>query len=1009
MSSTAAAFRATVTAAGFVLDVPVIGAAEAAGRVLAHWADGADLRRLPDGRWLLVLAEPVGTRGDRAPGLPVRRSGGGLAAVGTEGLPVPAGRLALAVAGVVTTHRIADLPPLDPSDWLDPTGLTPHRLAPVGVVAEPGPVVEDLARPARPDLRAAAGVGARSARARRLIEAAPAGGRRRPRLRLPGRLGPAGLFRWFRLPRWGDASGRVAFVTVAVLIVVGAVLLSLWFARLVLDRGLHSSGGLLVVLAVALTIARARNSLGGTPGGSRSTARPAPPAAARPRRTRRPLLGGLLARLVVRTPAGRLVQGRHARYLRELTHAFEQRRWDDALRDALRLADDSPAAEQGWLSLGLPRRFAGALRPTPVTGGPAGVSPLSGSTVRQHLSGLYRQAAAALEREGRIDEAAFVLADLLAAPAEAVALLDRHGRAASAAELAEGRDLAADLVVRLWWRAGERERAIRTAHRRAAFAVAVERLGADDPRAGRELRTAWVEHCRTSGDRLGAVEAAWPDETLRPSVVADLRDAVALGGPARGRALAHLLALGAGEATRTLALAVLTDDGPGAGEHTAAGEDPEAGRTEADRDGTGGRERAWTTGRSALATALAGLPGADPAGDRELATAAVRAVVRDGGFGGFGGAGGSGGTVDQRTEQAWFGQLMKRADPLAAADLPRPRRTARPAAGGPGDQAFVDRPGTLPVLDAARLESGLLLVACGQAGVRLLGPDGRVRARWDVPADELVLADHGGAALLVARYGQVREVARLDLGTRAVRYWSTLRVRRLAPTFDGRQLLTVDEDGIAVLDTLAARPTVVWRELGGEQRPVGPVVRTPTSCASVVASRLPGGGQLTELWRWDQPGWELRARTGLDAGLLTEGTVPLANGRLLTAEPEPAEGRTALRWSGEQVAAERFVEGTAPAGPVVDGEHWALTLSPAADGTVHVRTGTATATTTPRTLVLPNAVAARSTPGEAGATTPAVGLRHHGGALTLWHRSGRLLATTADGSAVLANLRVTAD
>lgn len=595
------------------------------------------------------------------------------------------------------------------------------------------------------------------------------------------------------------------------------------------------------------------------------------------------------------------------------------------------------------------------------------------------LADLYRQAATALEREGRIDEAAFVLADLLDTPAEAVALLDRHGRAAQAAELAEGRDLAADLVVRLWWRAGERDRAIRTAHRRAAFAGAVDRLSADDPQAGRELRTAWVEHCRAGGDRLGAVEAAWPDEALRPTVAADLRDAVALGGPARGRALAHLLALGAGEATRALALAVLEDDGDGSYGSDGA-------------DGSGEGVRARTTGRSALAAALAEVPGADPTGDRELATAAIRAVVRDGGFDG------SGGTLDQRTELALFERLAKRADPLAAADLPPPRRTARPAADDRSDLAFVDRPGTLPVLDAVRLESGLLLVACGQAGVRLLAPDGRVRARWDVPADELVLADHGGTALLVARYGQVREISRLDLGTRAVRYWSTLRVRALAPSFDGRQLLTVDEEGIAVLDTLAARPTVVWRELGGGQRPVGPVVRTPTSCASVVSSRLPGGGVLTELWRWDQPGWELRARTGLDTEHLTEGSALLAGGRLLTAEPEPAQGRTALRWSTDRLLAEQLVEGVAAAGPVVDGDHWALTLAPAADGTVRVRTGTASATEGLRTLLLPNATAAASP----------VGLRHHGGALTFRHRSGRVLATTADGSAVLANLRVTA-
>ncbi|MCU7827079.1 bpX6 domain-containing protein, partial [Kitasatospora sp. DSM 101779] len=67
-------FRGAVEAAGFVLDTPVTGTAEAAARVLAHWQDGAELHRLPDGRWLLTLAAPVTVRADLAPGLPVRRS-----------------------------------------------------------------------------------------------------------------------------------------------------------------------------------------------------------------------------------------------------------------------------------------------------------------------------------------------------------------------------------------------------------------------------------------------------------------------------------------------------------------------------------------------------------------------------------------------------------------------------------------------------------------------------------------------------------------------------------------------------------------------------------------------------------------------------------------------------------------------------------------------------------------------------------------------------------------------
>lgn len=544
-------------------------------------------------------------------------------------------------------------------------------------------------------------------------------------------------------------------------------------------KNLEVDPGGIVYASIAAALAygalfgrRAARDGGGATTGHAATAAPAPAGGTRaPRRARRPWLGDLLARLTLRTPAAHLLHQRHARYLRDLTRAFEQHRWDDALRDALPLADrerGDTAAGRPWFSLALPKRFAGQLRPTPHRVGPAAANAFSGTTVHQHLTELYRAAAERLERQGRFDEAAFVLADLLAAPAEAVALLERHDRLTQAAELAEGRDLAADLVVRLWWRSGDRARAVRTAHRRGAFATAVERLAAIDPQAARELRAAWAEHCRAAGDRLGAVEAVWPDEALRPSVAADLRDAVALGGPTRGRALPHLLALPqlfvleAGPATRALARAVLDGDG-----------DPNA------------------TGRSVLAATLARLPAADPATDRELATAAARAAVRDGGLGGG------------VAEHSLFDRLLARADPLTAADLPRPRPLPRPVGAAPAYTA-ADRPGTLPVLDAVLLASGSVLVACGQAGARLLTPDGRTRAHWDTPTDRLVLADHGGGALLVTDHGpDLLGLAHLDLATRTVRPWTTLRARHLAPSYDGHRLIAAADGGIVVLDTTA--------------------------------------------------------------------------------------------------------------------------------------------------------------------------------------------------------------
>ncbi|MGW4648698.1 bpX6 domain-containing protein [Kitasatospora sp. NPDC004289] len=989
-----AAFRAVVTATGYVLDVPVIGEDEATARVLELWTDGADLRRLLDGRWLFTLAAPAEVRADRAPGLPVlRTAAGGSATLGADAPDLTAGQLALAAGGSTTTLAVAALAPLDPAERLDLTGLTVHRPRPLGpAVPEAAPVAEALPERPRPDLRAAARIAPPTARARRLTAERPERPERRPRSA--------------RQPRQPRRGGHRRARVVAAIPVILLLLPLLWvvLTSAASAQRLPSWGlGLLVAFAVVCVrswrAARAAEVAGTVPTAADGASAPVGVRPGRPRfaslrawlrsgwvlpaagsaqavsgaaaadgasaaaraKPRRPLFAPLLARLTMRT-AGGLVRGRQARYLRELTRAFEQHQFEDALRDAIRLSGGRAAGEESWLTLGLPRRHAGELRATPRAHGPGGTSVLSGPDVHQHLAALYRGAAEQLERSGRIDEAAYVLADLLDAPAEAVGLLARHGRLTAAAELAEGRGLAADLVVRLWWRAGERTRAVRTAHRTGVFARAVELLSAEDPDAARELRSAWAEDRRASGDRLGAAEALWPDPALRPSAAADLSAAVALGGPTRSRALPYLLALGAGDATRALALAVLDSTG-----------DPAL------------------TGRSVLAAGLAQLPAADPAVDRELATAAARAVVRDGGLGG---------SLPEREERARHQRLLGRADPLVAADLAKPRRrpATRGASGAVGHTA-ADRPGTLPVLDAALLGSGSVLVACGQAGVRLLTPDGRTKAQWDVPADQLVLADHGGSALLVASYGQTREVSRLDLATRTVRPWTTLRASWLARSYDGRHLITADGDGIVVLDALASGPTAVWRELGREERLVSGVARSADGCAAVVASALPDGSPLLELWHWELPGWQLRSRQRLE-GYQPGQSVPLAAGGLLAAEQPEADGP-----SDDDSTVLRLVTGTGPGhrlaaaepdGPIGDGDHWALPALDAAGTGILLHAGSG-----------PSAVPAATVHFPGADLRHAPGLRQHADAVTYWHRSGRILATSTDGTTLRASLRVT--
>lgn len=102
-----------------------------------------------------------------------------------------------------------------------------------------------------------------------------------------------------------------------------------------------------------------------------------------------------------------------------------------------------------------------------------------------------------------------------------------------------------------------------------------------------------------------------------------------------------------------------------------------------------------------------------------------------------------------------------------------------------------------------------------------------------------------------------------------------------------------------------------------------------------------------------------------------------------------------LRWTADLPEAELTLDGPASLGPAVDGDHWALTV-PTPDGTgLHAYAGTGPCSEPGLTVLVPNAAGDR------------IGVRRHAGAVTYWHRSGRVLVTSADGTALLANLRVT--
>jgi hypothetical protein len=555
----------------------------------------------------------------------------------------------------------------------------------------------------------------------------------------------------------------------------------------------------------------------------------------------------------------RAVSQHHAAYLRRLKEMFESGDFETALHYAVPLA--VPAAGPMRLPL-RPLAPRAELRIRPELPQPwfsSGISP----EVYGDLRRLYREAFQRLEAQERIEEAAYLLAEVLHAHEEAVGFLERHGRFLLAAEMAEARHLPPGLVVRQWLLAGNRERALRIARRSGDFAGAVTRLERSrQPEHAHELRRLWAQGLAGAGDYAAAVDAVWPLESDRPRALAWMDRAIEQGGAPAGRMLARKASLEAEpfEKIRDASLAML-----------------ESWRAEG------------AAARLAFADTLRRGP-RTPA-TQSLARLAVRALARDSG------------RLGARMKPAALRQLVTFAgDAALKTDAPAlPLRPREPWSSNTAiwrvEIAGRDG-GTRPAYDAAFLPNGLTAVALGEAGVRLLSRDGRSVAELDPPAHRLVVSDHGDRALALAKRGEVWRATRIDFVSRKAEDWCDARLEAFASSFDGSLWLVADHNGgLMAVETTTDGLDGAWATpLPG---PALTIARSATHCSLLVASREP------EIWTYELPSLTLRGRETVPArghfgsrclGVSPEGHLLEPPAALLPAGSKPSPPSAAGDW-----------------------------------------------------------------------------------------------------------------
>ena len=468
-----------------------------------------------------------------------------------------------------------------------------------------------------------------------------------------------------------------------------------------------------------------------------------------------------LTRLTQNSRLSALYGKRQAAYMQRMLEMFENGDLEEALRHAIPLGGGQGDAGQAF---GTPNRRQD-LTLTQHSG--PRTSMLFEADLGTHLKQVYRQSFERLDREGRIEEAVFVLAELLRARHEALDYLEKHQRHQQAADLALAWDMPSSTIVRLLCLAGDWQRALQVARRDNAFADAVLLLEKKWPEAAARLRLEWALALTEKGLWLQAVDVIWSLPAEHERATQWLLAAEAAGGS---------LAIGA-----LVKRAILLPDTLSTYESWVEKlrDDPER-----------------ITERATLAQALLAHKAHSPA-LAWLAAATVRAMICD-----------QAGPHAHLTQNQLQALVKMSKDKLLQADLPGSalpkNKLLNQGLERVSDPLSFTAPerGNRTLCDAVPLTDGRYLLALGEAGASVIEANGKMVFHFPVPAQTIVLGHSRQVALALARRGDVWRICKLDLVNRSASDLGVLMLDAFAKNFDGTswtvgrgsQLRVVDVD-----------------------------------------------------------------------------------------------------------------------------------------------------------------------------------------------------------------------
>jgi hypothetical protein len=786
-------FRGTVNAAGFVFDARLLGQAEAQRRVLAVWTLGTQVFRL-DEALLVRLPSSHEITCDIAMGAPLVKSNEVLFAAPLEtdelkAIAAPRNSVVLVKGGELTVVELFDSISEHPADWLDVETFNVVNTTSLGAPPARPRIIEE-----KPDFNARQKLEGIPAEAPELAEVLAA-------LRSPNQQADKPVQQGAVVSSWQQDVARIV---------------TSFFAGAAQVSGAIS--GLAAKFKGALAKLFGNSSAPQSNSGKAASIRPQQPLHREPSFAEKlsAKMRQWAAQVLMATKLSHVVGKKQAQYIARMMDMFERGDIQEALRHAIPIDGLASGLSKPALSVPTARDNL-SLSPYQTH---ASSSIYMGDDLLGELRRLYRQSFERLEAQGRIEEAAFVLAELLHANEEAVAFLERHGKLRLAAEMAEARGLAPGLVIRQWFIAGDKERALQLARRTNAFADALQWLERKDKKQAEIWRLLWAAALADAGDYTAAVDVIWSVASGRNLAVDWMNKAIEVGGVTGARMLARKLSLlpQTFDEIKERALALLENEST---EQTAA--------------------------RLSFADTLMG--GERTPQTKTLARAVVRAVLRDAAH-----------ASEVITSQKYHQLIDFAADSALRTDAPALPAVNRVSLLSRTSalqlRIAASDVGTMAIQDVALLPDGRLVIALGEAGVKLLTRDGRTVTHFDQPANKLVLSDNGDRAIAMAKRGEVWRLARLDFLARRAEDWVEARVDAFANDYDGSLWFIGAGGDFYAIDATAKRFDAIWRvpDVGGEALAVA---RSTSSC------RFLASGREFEEWHYELPSLRLRSRNSI--------------------------------------------------------------------------------------------------------------------------------------------------